>query len=40
MCYYPEAEKSRWEEQVLEIKQKLFKKYANKPAFRDELSRV
>lgn len=26
--------------QTLEIKQKLFNKYANKPAFRDELSRV
>lgn len=27
-------------EQALEIKQKLFNKYANRPAFRDELSRV
>ena len=32
--------KAGGKEQALEIKQKLFKEYANRPAFRDELSRV
>jgi hypothetical protein len=32
--------KAGGQEQAVEIKQKLFNKYANKPAFRDELSRV
>ena len=32
--------KAGGKEQALEIKQKLFNKYANRPAFRDELSRV
>ncbi|OAB35913.1 hypothetical protein [Paenibacillus glacialis] len=33
-------EKSGWKERVLEIKQKLFSVYANRPVFRDELSKV
>lgn len=32
--------KAGWKERALEIKQKLFNNYANRPAFRDELSRV
>jgi len=32
--------KAGGKESALEIKQKLFNKYANRPAFRDELSRV
>lgn len=32
--------KAGGEEQALEIKQKLFSKYTNRPAFRDELTRV
>jgi len=32
--------KAGGKEQALEIKQKLFTKYANRPAFRDELTRV
>lgn len=32
--------KAGGKERALEIKQKLFNKYANRPAFRDELSRV
>ncbi len=32
--------KAGGQEQASEIKQKLFNKYANRPAFRDELSRV
>lgn len=32
--------KAGGKEQALEVKQKLFNKYANRPAFRDELSRV
>ena len=32
--------KAGGKEQALEIKQKLFNKYANRPAFRDELTRI
>lgn len=32
--------KAGGQKQVSEIKQKLFNKYANRPAFRDELSKV
>ncbi len=32
--------KAAGKDQALEIKQKLYTKYANRPAFRDELTRV